>query len=85
MVPLDSGYEIAGGTITTAGTIGVISDTNIVEYNALITGPFPYVFTPSNPESSITVLHDVIATESSITIPDHVRGTPGPLEFHPIC
>ena len=69
-VILSNGYEATGGFITTDGTTGQIFDTNIIDYEVVVTGPVPYTFSPSNPKAILQGGGNGFdATETDLTLP----------------
>lgn len=59
-------YEVSG-TITTNGTFGELSPSDIVDYHIEVIGSEPYVFSPSNPGASVTITPLVEATATELT------------------
>ena len=76
-VTLPDGYAIAGGTITTNGTMGILSLSDITGYEVQVTGIVPYTFKPSNPASAILLGGSLIASSLDLTL--QIDSDPGPL------
>ena len=76
-VTLQNGYAIAGGTITTDGTMGILSLSDITGYEIQVTGTVPYTFKPSNPASAILLSGSLIASSLDLTL--QIDSDPSPL------
>lgn len=79
-IAINNGYAVAGGTITTDGTIGFLTASSILEYEIHVTGPVPHTFSSSKVGSAVSVLTpdpsfpfrdgvSVSATEISLAVP----------------
>ncbi|QEG23138.1 hypothetical protein [Mariniblastus fucicola] len=68
---MSNGYEIVGGSITTDDTVGQgqtdFFNSNIVDYEVIVTGPINLTFTPSNRSASIfSVDSGLMVTDTGI-------------------
>ncbi len=68
-VSLSGFYTVTGGFITTNGTLGPLSPTDILDYEFQVSGLVGYVFNPGNPASAINIQGTVTATPSQIELP----------------
>ena len=71
---LQNGYTLSG-SITTDGTIGTLSNSDVVAWSFSVTGPQAYTLTSQDP-ACFAYLNGVIATATSLIIPVPVP-TPG--------
>ena len=67
-VTLPDGYAIAGGTITTNGTMGILNLSDITGYEIQVTGTVPYTFKPNNAASAIFLGGLLIASPLDLTL-----------------
>jgi hypothetical protein len=65
---LQPGDYVVTGTIETDGTLGVLADVNIVDYDIQVAGPVPYNFLPTNAGSNL-VLSQFTATQFELFVP----------------
>ena len=73
---LSDGYAVAGGTITTDGTLGILSASSILDYEISVTGLVPHVFSFSNPNARVGIITPnttnqgrTIASATEISLP----------------
>ena len=67
---LSNGYSVAGGFITTNGTLGALSPSDIVDYEFNVAGiRFPFDLNPANPFPNLRINGQVIATPTEIVLP----------------
>ena len=63
------GYTIDGGWITTNGTLGPLSASDILDYEVTVAGgAFPFVFRPREPYSDVRLRGTVSATRVVIEV-----------------
>ena len=62
------------GTITTDGTLGPLTDANLVDWNVAVSGPIAFTITPANSQLFDTVFRGVTASADEIRVafPDGV-------------
>ncbi len=70
---LQNGCTLSG-TITTDGTIGVLSSADVVAWSFSVTGPQAYTLTSQDPNTVVSTLSGVIATATSLIIPVPAQG-----------
>lgn len=70
---LQNGYTLRG-TITTDGTIGALTASNVVAWSFSVTGPQAYTLTSQDPNTLVSTLSGVIATATSLIIPVPAQG-----------
>jgi len=71
-VALSEGYSIAGGHITTDGTLGLLGESNILDYRVEVDGSFPFVFHTANNDGAARITGIVEASPTSISVPMYV-------------
>ena len=82
-VVLSNVYEITEGFIVTDGSMGPLMAANITDYSISVSGEFPYVFRPSNPNFEVIIRGTLTATPDELFLPiDLEFGAPrNELEF----
>lgn len=69
-VVMSAGYSIQGGYITTNGALGTLSMTDIVDYQFVVNGLYPFVFSASSGFSpSLQLGGDLVATPDAVYLP----------------
>jgi hypothetical protein len=66
-VTLADDYSVTGGFIVTNGTLGSLADSDILNYEFVVTGPQAYTFSPVNPGAFLG--GNMIATAKQIILP----------------
>ena len=69
-VTLNHEFAIDGGSITTNGTLGPLSSSDILDYEVRVSGPYPYVFRPSNPSKAVIVSGVLDASSATLELPE---------------
>lgn len=69
-VNLSNGYAVSGGFITTDGTLGPLAVSNILDFEFVVSGPYPYTFTHSSPVAvDVFIEGQVEASSKEIFLP----------------